>query len=123
MSIFTAIKEKIFGISKANAATTLAQPETASASSQGPIIEVDVTDILDELKSKTKEELRWRTSIVDLLKLLSLDSSLESRKELAKELKYEGNMSDSASMNIWLHKQVMTKLAQNGGVVPEELKH
>ena len=107
----------------ANAATTLAQPETASASSQGPIIEVDVADILDELKSKTKEELRWRTSIVDLLKLLSLDSSLDSRKELAKELKYEGNMSDSASMNIWLHKQVMTKLAQNGGVVPEELKH
>ena len=123
MSIFTAIKEKIFGISKANAATTLAQPETASASSQGLIIEVDVADILDELKSKTKEELRWRTSIVDLLKLLSLDSSLDSRKELAKELKYEGNMSDSASMNIWLHKQVMTKLAQNGGVVPEELKH
>ena len=123
MSIFTAIKEKIFGISKANAATTLAQPETASASSQGLIIEVDVADILDELKSKTKEELRWRTSIVDLLKLLSLDSSLDSRKELAKELKYEGNMSDSASMNIWLHKQVMTKLAQNGGVVPEDLKH
>jgi hypothetical protein len=123
MSIFTAIKEKIFGVTKANAATTPAQPEIASSASPQPIIEVDVEAILDQLKSKTKEELRWRTSIVDLLKLLSLDSSLDSRKELAKELKYEGNMSDSASMNIWLHKQVMTKLAQNGGIVPEELKY
>jgi hypothetical protein len=123
MSIFTTIKEKIFGVSKANAATTSAQPETSLATSSQPIIEVDVTAILDELKSKTKEQLHWRTSIVDLLKLLSLDSSLDSRKELAKELKYEGNLSDSASMNIWLHKQVMVKLAQNGGVVPEELKH
>ena len=123
MNIFTAIKEKIFGVSKANAATTLAPSETVSATSSPPIIEVDVVAILDELKIKTKEELHWRTSIVDLLKLLSLDSSLDARKALAKELKYEGNTDDSASMNVWLHKQVMAKLAQNGGVVPEELKH
>ena len=66
--------------------------------------------------------LNWRTSIVDLLKLLSLDSSLDSRKELAKELNYSGDTSDSASMNIWLHRQVMNKLAANGGKVPADLK-
>jgi hypothetical protein len=67
-------------------------------------------------------QLNWRTSIVDLMKVLGLDSSLEARKELAQELGYTGNTSDSASMNIWLHKQVMAKLAANGGKVPESLK-
>jgi hypothetical protein len=69
-----------------------------------------------------KEKLDWRKSIVDLMKLLKLDSSLTARKELAKELHYSGDMNDSASMNIWLHKQVMQKLAENGGKVPEDLK-
>jgi Domain of unknown function (DUF3597) len=84
---------------------------------------VDVTAILDGIKAKQGEALEWRKSIVDLMKLLKLDSSLTARKELAKELHYSGDMSDSASMNVWLHKQVMTKLAENGGIVPNDLKH
>ncbi len=84
---------------------------------------VDVAAILDQLKRSAGEELNWRVSIVDLMKLLKLDSSLSSRKELAKELGYTGSTSDSATMNIWLHKQVMTKLAENGGKVPDNLKH
>ncbi len=72
--------------------------------------------------NQNSQKLNWRTSIVDLLKLLSLDSSLESRKELAKELHFTGDTNDSASMNIWLHRQVMNKLAANGGKVPADLK-
>jgi hypothetical protein len=72
---------------------------------------------------ESKEKLEWRTSIVDLMKLLNLDSSLAARKELAQELHYTGSTSDSAAMNVWLHKQVMNKLAENGGKVPEALKH
>ena len=78
---------------------------------------------MDDLAGKASQQLNWRTSIVDLMKLLNLDSSLNARKELAKELHYTGDMNDSASMNIWLHKQVMTKLAENGGNVPAELRH
>ena len=78
---------------------------------------------MDGIADEQDEELDWRKSIVDLMKLLKLDSSMKARKELATELKYTGDMSDSASMNIWLHKQVMTKLAENGGVVPASLKH
>ena len=74
---------------------------------------------MDKLASQTKEKLEWRKSIVDLMKLLNLDSSLAARKKLAKELHYAGNMRDSASMNVWLHKQVMIKLAEHGGEVPE----
>ena len=74
---------------------------------------------MDKLASQTKEKLEWRKSIVDLMKLLNLDSSLAARKELAKELHYAGNMHDSGSMNVWLHKQVMIKLAEHGGKVPE----
>jgi hypothetical protein len=77
---------------------------------------------LTKLASQNSEKLDWRKSIVDLMKLLKLDSSLPARKELAKELHYDGDTNDSAAMNIWLHKQVMIKLAQNGGKVPEDLK-
>ena len=77
---------------------------------------------MDKLASQSKEKLDWRRSIVDLMKLLNLDSSLSARQALAKELHYTGNVSDSATMNIWLHKQVMIKLAENGGKVPDELK-
>ena len=84
---------------------------------------VDVAEILDGVQDEQDEDLDWRRSIVDLMKLLKLDSGLSARKELATELKYTGNMSDSASMNVWLHKQVMTKLAENGGTVPNDLKH
>ncbi len=83
---------------------------------------VDVEAILTKLASQNKEKLDWRRSIVDLMKLLNLDSSLSARKELAKELHYTGDTKDSAAMNIWLHKQVMIKLAENGGTVPDELK-
>jgi uncharacterized protein DUF3597 len=69
------------------------------------------------------EEYNWEESIVDLMKLLKLDSSLGARKQLARELDYKGELNGSAEMNIWLHKQVMTKLADSGGVVPESLKH
>jgi hypothetical protein len=78
---------------------------------------------MDGLAKQSSQQLNWRTSIVDLMKLINLDSSLTARKELAQELHYTGDMNDSASMNIWLHKQVMTKLAENGGKVPEDLKH
>jgi hypothetical protein len=83
---------------------------------------VDVEAVLIKMQESSGETLNWRTSIVDLLKLLGLDSSLAARKELASELHYTGNTEDSASMNIWLHKQVMTKLAENGGKVPDDLK-
>ena len=79
--------------------------------------------VLVDLASKNAETLNWRTSIVDLMKLLQLDSSLAARKELAQELHFTGDTNDSASMNIWLHRQVMIKLAENGGKVPEELKN
>ena len=77
---------------------------------------------MDGLAAKSSERLDWRRSIVDLMKLINLDSSLAARKELAQELSYTGDMNDSASMNIWLHKQVITKLAENGGKVPDELR-
>ena len=77
---------------------------------------------MTQLASQNKERLDWRRSIVDLMKLLNLDSSLSARKELANELHYTGNTKDSAAMNIWLHKQVMQKLADNGGKVPDDLK-
>ena len=77
---------------------------------------------MDKLAGQSKEKLDWRKSIVDLMKLLDLDSSLGARKQLAQELHYSGSMSDTASMNIWLHKQVMIKLAENGGKVPDDLR-
>ena len=93
-----------------------AQPGTTTAA--GP---VDVAAILDGLAGKHSEKLDWKHSIVDLLKLLGMDSSLGERKELAGDLKYTGDTNDSATMNIWLHKEVMRKLAENGGKVPAEL--
>ncbi len=84
--------------------------------------QVDVAAVLDDLAGKSKQKLEWRHSIVDLMKLLDLDSSLGARKELARELGYGGDTGDSATMNIWLHKQVMVKLAENGGRVPDELR-
>ena len=88
-----------------------------------PAQTVDVAPILDKAVAAKKEKLEWRTSIVDLMKALDIDSSLGARKELAKELGYSGDANNSASMNIWLHKQVMIKLAANGGKLPPEIKH
>ncbi|MDM0000602.1 DUF3597 domain-containing protein [Variovorax sp. J22P240] len=84
--------------------------------------EVDVEGMLDGLAAKSSEKLNWKTSIVDLMKLLGLDSSLAARKELAQELHFAGDVNDSAAMNVWLHRQVMTKVAANGGKVPADLK-
>ena len=82
---------------------------------------VDVAVILDGLAAKNPEKLDWKKSIVDLMKLVGMDSSLGARKQLAKELNYTGDPNDSASMNVWLHKEVLIKLSENGGKVPEEL--
>src|SRR5271166_7137064 len=96
-----------------------AAPQPPPLAAKSP---VDVTAIMDKLASQTKEKLEWRKSIVDLMKLLDLDSSIAARKQLAQELHYSGNVNDSASMNVWLHKQVMIQLAENGGKVPDELR-
>ena len=96
------------------------QPQAAPAAA--PMQQVDVEAVLNNMQQQSGQQLNWRTSIVDLLKLLGLDSSLQARKELAAELNYTGDTNDSASMNIWLHRQVMNKLAANGGKVPADLK-
>jgi hypothetical protein len=96
------------------------QPQAAPAAPA--MQQVDVEAVLNNMQQQSGQQLNWRTSIVDLLKLLGLDSSLQARKELAAELNYTGDTNDSASMNIWLHRQVMNKLAANGGKVPADLK-
>ncbi|HEX4330755.1 MAG TPA: DUF3597 domain-containing protein [Usitatibacter sp.] len=96
---------------------------SASAAPGAPPQSVDVAAIVDKAAAAKGEKLEWRTSIVDLMKALDIDSSLTARKELAKELGYTGDTNDSATMNIWLHKQVMAKLAANGGKLPPEIKH
>jgi len=102
--------------------TASAAPAPSAAPAATPAAPVDVAAVLTSLAAKNTEKLDWRKSIVDLMKLLDLDSSLSARKELAQELHYGGDMNDSAAMNVWLHKQVMTKLAENGGKVPAELR-
>ena len=135
MGIFDKIMSTIFG-SEANAASAPAggvapagtpaagKPPagTPAAGAKSAAAAVDVAANLDALAKASKEKFDWRKSIVDLIKLLKLFSGLAARKELAKELGYTGDMGDSAKMNVWLHKQVMTKLAENGGKVPDELK-
>jgi hypothetical protein len=127
MSIFGTIVSKIFG--KAKPAETLPAepiaPAPAEASAGAPVstalADVDVAAVMDQLAAANPQKLDWRRSIVDLMKLLDVDSSLEHRKQLAGELKYGGDTNDSASMNIWLHKQLMTALAANGGKLPADL--
>ncbi|WP_448043601.1 DUF3597 domain-containing protein [Bradyrhizobium liaoningense] len=132
MSIFGKIMSAIFGSQPASAAPAggAASPGApagapgASAPAAAPMAAVDVAAIVDKAAAAHKgEKLEWRTSIVDLMKALDIDSSLAARKDLAKELGYSGDMNDSASMNVWLHKQVMSKLAANGGKLPPEIKH
>ena len=126
MSIFGKIMGAIFG-TKADAAPAGGGAAAGAGSSGGsaaaPAATVDVAPILDKAVAAKGEKLAWRTSIVDLMKALDIDSSFAARKELAKELGYTGDSNDSASMNIWLHKQVMTKLAANGGKLPPDIKH
>ena len=125
MSIFGKIMSSIFGRAGAASASPSGPApggQSASSAPAGTATQVDVADVLTKLLAEKKEKLDWRHSIVDLMKLLDLDSSLSARKELAQELHYSGDMNNSAAMNVWLHKQVMQKLAENGGKVPEELK-
>ncbi|MGH1590873.1 DUF3597 domain-containing protein [Methylobacterium phyllosphaerae] len=134
MSLLGSIVSKIlhpFGGGTADAAPApsggtagTSAPSTPSApGSSGGGDPVDVAAVLNGLAEKNPQTLDWRHSIVDLMKLLGLDSGLAARKQLADELHYTGDKEDSASMNIWLHKQVMQKLAENGGKVPDDLKH
>jgi hypothetical protein len=147
MSIFGSIVSAIFGSKHAASVTGAAAPSSAPASagpsaSPGtsaapgtsasgapagaaaakPISRADVEAILQKLAAEQREDLDWRRSIVDLMKLLKLDSGLGARKQLAQELGYTGALDGSAEMNVWLHKQVMIKLAESGGKVPESLK-
>ena len=130
MGLFNNLMSKIFGASASTASGATAQPAqpqssapaAASGTSGGGAGQtVDVAAVLDGLAAKSPEKLDWKHSIVDLMKLVSLDSSFSARKQLAAELHYSGDPSDSASMNIWLHKEVLKKLSENGGEVPQEL--
>ncbi|MFC4255953.1 DUF3597 family protein [Altererythrobacter xixiisoli] len=146
MSIFGKIKDKIFGRASSAPTPAPAAPATAPAAqpaatpapsgatigsivsetlnktfNPAPVSEVDVVANLEGIAAEKNSSLNWRTSIVDLLKLLDIDSSLQNREELARELGYTGALGGSAEMNIWLHKAVMRKLAQNGGRVPADL--
>lgn len=110
------------------AASTVGVPadtpsSAAPAAPAPPAPPVDVAAVLNGLAATHAETLDWQHSIVDLLKLVGMDSSLTARKELATDLEYTGELDGSAAMNIWLHKEVMKKLAENGGKVPQELLH
>lgn len=124
MSIFSSILSKL-GIGSADAAEAPVAADASPASVTSPaaaISDVDVVSKLDGLAAASAEKLNWKASIVDLLKLLGLDSSLAARKDLAAELGCPASaMADSAQMNMWLHKAVLQKLAQNGGNIPADL--
>lgn len=148
MSIFDSIKKAIFGEAKAGTAATpdaapvpgaVVPPSTTSTSpastpagtaagasatgiGSAPAAQaVDVAPILDKAVQDSGQQLNWKTSIVDLMKALKLDSSITARKELAHELGYTGDTNDSATMNVWLHRAVIEKLSENGGKVPADL--
>ena len=123
MSIFGKIKDAIFG-KKAVAATPAPEAAVVAAPVEAApvaISEVDVIAHLEEIDANDGRKLNWRTSIVDLMKMLGMESSLAERKDLAMELGYTGELEGSAKMNIWLHKAVMRELAANGGKVPADL--
>jgi hypothetical protein len=137
MSVFGNIVSAIFGSKHAAGVTAAAGPSSAPDSSAGtsasggttagsaaakPISRADVEAILQKLAAEQREQYDWKRSIVDLMKLLKLDSGLGARKQLAQELGYTGALDGSANMNLWLHQQVMTKLAESGGKVPDSLK-
>jgi hypothetical protein len=132
MSVFGSIVSAIFGSKHAAGVTPTAgtssapagtAPGTSAAGAAAkPISRADVEAILKKLDDDQDEDFEWGKSITDLMKLLKLDSSLGARKQLAKELGYTGALDGSAEMNVWLHKQVMTKLAESGGKVPDSLK-
>ena len=144
MGLFSNLMSKIFShapaptVATASTSVPAAQPVAATQSTVAGAVAtavataapsvpkpampvVDVGAILTGLAAKNPEKLDWKRSIVDLMKLVGMDSSLTARKQLATELHYSGNQNDSASMNIWLHKEVLKKLSENGGKVPPEL--
>jgi hypothetical protein len=138
MGMFSDLMSKIFGPAAAAptssapsaqaAPSELPVPDASAAAGGGgsaptatPISAVDVAAILDTMAAANKQKLDWRHSIVDLMKLVGIDSSLSARRELAADLKYSGDTGDTATMNVWLHREVMRKLAENGGTVPHEL--
>src|SRR6516165_11056437 len=141
MGLFNNLMSKIFGHATATVATAAPGTQTPSAAAPeqkaeaptapatptapgapvAPPQVVDVNAILNDLAKKNPEKLDWKKSIVDLMKLVGMDSSFAARKQLAAELQYTGDPNDSASMNVWLHKQVLIKIAENGGKVPQEL--
>jgi uncharacterized protein DUF3597 len=126
MSVLGDIVSAIFhhSVSAAPAAPgSQSKPPSTAATPPAPQgATVDVATTMNKLASQSNEKLDWQRSIVDLMKLLNLDSSITARKRLAQELHYTGDMNDSAAMNTWLHKQVMIKLAENGGQVPTQLR-
>jgi 3-oxoacyl-ACP reductase-like protein len=131
MSIFGSIVSAIFGHASAPAAAptpAAAAPSTAApatpsgAAAPKPLSQAEVVAVIEEAVGAQGEDLNWKQSIVDLMKALKLDSSLSARKQLAQELGYTGALDGSAEMNVWLHKQVMAKLAEGGGTVPASLK-
>lgn len=125
MSIFSRLKEKLFGAKPAEAAPAPAAAAPAAAAdpaAPAPVIPLlDVEAVLTFMASQDKRTLNWQTSIVDLMKLLGMESSLAERRELATELGYTGDLHDTAPMNIWLHKEVMRQFAANGGKVPASM--
>jgi hypothetical protein len=139
MGLFNSLMSKIFSHAPTVAAATPAAAPAAGAGATMPGAApaaggtatatvaaptqpaVDVGAVLDSLAAKNSEKLDWKRSIVDLMKLVGMDSSLGARKELAKDLHYSGDMNDSATMNVWLHKEVLRKLSENGGKVPQDL--
>jgi hypothetical protein len=133
MSIFGNIASAIFGTSKgvppvvglaaaSTAASTTSGSSAASATTGKPMTRDELEAMIEKIAREQDENYNWDQSIVDLMKLLKLDSSFTARKQLAQELGYRGKLDGSADMNVWLHKQVMVKLAESGGKMPESLK-
>ena len=129
MALFSNLLSRIWGhadpaapMAASTGAAPAAPPASAAPATPAPAAApVDVAAVLNGLAATHAERLDWHHSIVDLLKLVGLDSSLTARKELATDLAYTGELDGSAAMNLWLHKEVMKKLAENGGKVPQEL--
>jgi uncharacterized protein DUF3597 len=139
MGIFDKLKESIFGhhatapaapagppsagiVAGGSSTAPSAPPPAAAPSAPAATMPVvDVAAMLDAKAAKLGHKVNWRESIVDLMSLVGIDNSLSERRALARELGYTGDLNDTAPMNIWLHKQVMRKLAENGGKVPPEL--
>lgn len=124
MNILNSILNKIIPGSQAQASASRPSPLLPNeANANAAANEVDVDEVLRGMETRGSQKLDWQHSIVDLMKLVGMDSSLESRRQLAQELNYTGDTKDTAAMNNWLHEQVMQKLAQNGGKIPASLKH